>query len=208
MTMKTRQDFATDEEFFAYYDRQYELPEVPRFELLEAIKNEQQQRQEELNRKSKVLKEEQSKLGALKAKVNNFILSGAKESELDQIYDEIAKQETIVQRRESEYQTITQARDQSKFTQAELSQAFRKHKGEFEQSAINPQYEKLARLKQEYHEGVHELERQIIAFNDQAKEVDRHLDRLQKIHGGVSYGTSEISVKYDAIDIKLQRGVR
>lgn len=203
--MKTRQDFATDEEYFAYYDKMYELPEVPRFDVLEAVKQEQQQRQDELNRKSKVLKEEQAKLGALKAKVNNLILSGAKESELDKVYDEISKQETIVQRRESEYQTITQAREQSKFTQVQLAEAFRKHKGDFEQSAITQHYEKLAEMKQAYLEAFHELERHVIAFNEQAQEVDRQLIRLHKLQGGVIYSSQQISVDYDNLDVKVPR---
>lgn len=203
--MKTRQDFVTEEEYQEYYDAQFELPTLPDFEILDAIKSEKQGRQEELNRKTKVLKEEQSKLGALKAKVNNLILSGANESELDKIYDEIAKQGIIVNRRANELETITQAKETTKYNQAQLAEAFRKYKGEYEASSLHPEYEKLSKLKQEYLEAFNALEQKIVAFNERAQEVDRELNRLHRLQGGVIYGSTSISVKYDDLDVRVPR---
>jgi DNA repair exonuclease SbcCD ATPase subunit len=203
--MKTRNDFAIEEEDQEYFDQQFELPELPSFDLLNAIKTEQQNRQEKLNRKSKVLKEDQSKLAVLKAKVGNMILSGAKESDLDAVYEEIDKQEVTLQRRENEYTTIAQAKETTKHTQAEVKQAFDQYKSEFERAAVLPEYEKLEKMKQDYLEAFHTLERQIIAFNERAKEVDSQLQRLQRLQGGVNYVSNELSVKYDNLDIRVPR---
>lgn len=203
--MKTRADFATEEEFQDYYDQAFELPKLPPFVLLDSIKHEQSNRQEELNRKAKVLRDEESKLAALKATLNQMVLSGAAEADLDKMYDEIAAQEKIVQRRESEYQTISQARDTTKYTQAELKHAFDQYRSEFESVAVLPEYQKLAMMKAEYLEAFHALERQILAFNERATEVDHQLNRLHKLQGGVIYGSQQISVKYDNLDIKVPR---
>lgn len=203
--MKQRHDFATEEEYQEFFDNQFDLPELPPFQMVKEMKQEQLLRQDELNRKSKGLKDEQSKLGALKAQVNNLILSGAKESELDKVYDQISKQEVIVQRRDNEYTIIAQAKETTKFTQAELIQSFKQYKDEYERVAILPAYEKLASMKKAYLKEVNALERQLLAFNDQAKNVDGHLRRLHNLQGGVILCATSISLQYENIEIKIPR---
>lgn len=176
-----------------------------KFELLEQLQREQQSQKEEVSRKKSVFEVEQKKLADLHDKLKDTILNGANESDLDPLYDEIAKQETITERRKSEYQLVSERTEATGFDGKSVSVAFQQFQNEYDEATIQPIYAKLAQIKKNYLEAVGELESAMRAFNAESSKVENQLARLQKLNGGPSYCASIFGIKYNELDIQVPR---